>query len=685
MVGNNSPLRSSIEHTKEIVLSYHQNVFSFQFVALDYASPQSIQYAYKMEGFDNDWVSSGNRRYVTYTSLDPGEYIFKVKSTNSDGLWRNNVAAIKLIILAPWWQTGWAIGGFILIFILGTWGIIWSQIYRTRLRHELKMREFESHHIREIEKMKSRFFANISHEFRTPLMLIKGPLEQIINGRIKKNLGHYYNMILRNTEKLQQLINQLLELSQLEAETIPLHKRHYDIIKLLKLITSNFFPLAEQKNINLQFSSPLENVIALIDQDKLEKIINNLIVNAIKFTNPGGSINVSITLEKQEKSDIILISISDTGIGIPEEQRTKIFDRFYQIDNSSQRNYEGSGIGLSLVKELVSLHNWNISVFSKVGKGTIFTIRIPLESRAENDSEIESNKLISSSPKFLVDDNNEGLKLSNGELNHYFNNNSDIPTILFVEDSADTRLYISDLLSEEYKVLLAENAEKGLEIAITTLPDLVISDVMMPGIDGIEFCYKLKTDWQTSHIPVILLTAKALENDKLEGLETGADDYLTKPFNFEELTLRIKNLIDQRKVLREKFSKEINIQPDAIVSNSIDKEFINKILLVLEKNLSSGKLDMELLAKEIFLSQRQLHRKIKAITGHTPGEFIRIFKLKRAAKLILENHLSITQIALEVGFDSPAQFSRSFKKYFGFLPSELKEQRINNQKMMNIF
>ncbi len=682
---NNSPLRSSIEYTKEIILPHFQNVFSFQFVALDYTSPQSILYAYKMEGFINDWVSIGNRRFVTFTNLDPGEYIFKVKSTNSDGLWRNNLASIKVIILAPWWQTAWAIGVFILIFILGTWGIIWSQIYRARLRHELKMSEFESHHIREIEKMKSRFFANISHEFRTPLMLIKGPLEQIINGRIKNNLNHYHKMILRNAEKLQHLIDQLLELSQLEAEAIPLHKRQYDIIRLVKSITSNFLVLAQQRNINLQFSSPLRNVIALIDQDKLEKIINNLIVNAIKFTPSGGSINVQLTLEKQQKNDIIIISISDTGIGIPEEQRTKIFDRFYQIDDSSKRNHGGAGIGLALVKELVSLHNWNISVFSKVGEGTVFTIRIPLENKTDTDPEIDSSDLRSSYPRFSVDDKIEELTLNNNEINYFIDKNSEIPTILFVEDSSDTRLYISDLLSKDYKVILAENAQKGLEIAITTLPDLVLSDIMMPGMDGIEFCHRLKTDLQTSHIPVILLTAKALENDKIEGLETGADDYLTKPFNFEELTLRIKNLIDQRKILREKFSKEINIQPDSLVTNSIDKEFINKILLVLEKNLSNEKLDMELLAKEIFLSQRQLHRKIKAITGHTPGEFIRIFKLKRAAKLVLENHLSITQIALEVGFESPAQFSRSFKKYFGFLPSELKEQSINNQKMMNIF
>ena len=293
-IKDDSPLKASLFNTKEIILSHTQNVFSFEFAALDYSSPQSIQYAYMMEGFDNDWVYSGSRRFVTYTNLNPGEYNFKVKSTNSDGVWNEKYSQLKVVITPPWWQTPWAIGFYALIFILGVWGIVKFQEYRTRLQHELKMQEFEAHHLREIESMKSRFFANLSHEFRTPLTLIKGPLEQLISGRIKNNLTDYYKMLLRNTEKLQNLIDQLLELSQLEAETIPLNKQPVELVSLLRSFTYSFMPLGEQKFISLNFISAVDKLNMILDRDKLEKIINNLLSNAFKFTPSGGKISVDI-------------------------------------------------------------------------------------------------------------------------------------------------------------------------------------------------------------------------------------------------------------------------------------------------------------------------------------------------------------------------------------------------------
>ncbi|MDP2365207.1 MAG: ATP-binding protein, partial [Ignavibacteria bacterium] len=670
-VNGKSPLKTNIFHSKEITLSYTQNVFSFQFAALDYAAPHSIKYAYKMEGFDDDWIYSGNIRFVTYTNLNPGEYIFKVKSSNSDGIWNDNVALIKVVISPPWWQTAWAISFYVIILVFGAWGIIKFQVNRAHLRLELKRREFESHHLREIESLKSRFFANLSHEFRTPLMLIKGPLEQLISGRIKNNLTDYYKALLRNTEKLQQLIDELLELSQLETETIPLHKQQHDLVKLLKTIVGAFIPLAEEKNITIGFNSSLKNVVAMIDRDKLEKIINNLLNNAFKFTPDGGKISVELSIDKHGKSDVATISISDTGIGIPEEHRSKIFDRFYQIDNVSKRNFGSSGIGLALVKELVSLHNWNISVFSKVREGTVFTLRIPLEKQVDETEEKSIGKLLSSSDLQLK---NENLLNFNNEDIADDTDSSKKPVILFIEDSPEVRNYVFDLLNTDYEVLLAKDAGEGIQLSLKHMPDLIISDIMMDGMDGIEFCRRVKTDWQTSHIPVILLTAKATKESKIEGLVTGADDYITKPFNYEELSARIKNLIDQRKNLKEKFSKEINLTPGSIVSNDIDKGFMDKVLDALENNLNNENFDTELLAKEIFISRRQLHRKLQAVTGQAPGEFIRIFKLKRAAQMLIENRFSVTQIALEVGFGSPAQFTRAFKKYFGCLPSEFKEK-----------
>lgn len=667
-IGEKSELTKSILYTKEVQLSHSQNVFSFQFAALDYSAPHNIQYAYQMENFDKDWINAGNRRHVTYTNLNPGEYIFKVKSTNSDGIWSEDFTSIKVIITPPWWQTFWAIGLYILVFILGVWGIIKFQNNRTRLRHELKMREFESHHLREIESMKSRFFANLSHEFRTPLMLIKGPLEQLLSGRIKENKTEYYRMALRNTEKLQHLIDELLELSQLELDKIPLNLEKHNLVVLLQTIASAFNPLAEEKNIAYNFNSSLSELSVNCDKDKFEKIINNLLSNAFKFTESGGVISVNMEAEQSEEKQFAVIKISDNGIGIPETHQEKIFDRFYQVEDSSSKTYPGSGIGLALVKELVLLHQWNISVSSKPGESTTFTLTIPLTKEEYNSIDyIEEEK---------PETNIELHQFSDGYLENDLLNDenekpdSDKPTILFVEDSEDVRMFVSGLLKSDFNMLVCDNALSGIEISVSEIPDLIISDVMMPEMDGIEFCHQIKTNHLTSHIPVILLTAKATEESKIEGLETGADDYLTKPFNYDELLIRIKNLINQRKILKEKFSKEINLHPEGLTKNSLDKEFIRKAYNLVKKNIGNSNYDTEELAEDMFLSRRQLHRKILTLTGHGPGEFIRTVRLKQAALMIVENRLSITQIAYEVGFNSPAQFTRAFKKQFNCLPSE---------------
>jgi signal transduction histidine kinase/ligand-binding sensor domain-containing protein/DNA-binding response OmpR family regulator len=662
----NSTLSKNIFCTDEITLTYKENVFSFQFAALDYNSTGLIKYAYQMEGFDKEWIYGGTRRFVTYTNLNPGKYVFRVKSTNSDGVWSENAASIKVIISPPWWQTGWAIILYFAVFIFGIWGIIKFQANRAKLQHELKYHELESYHFREIEKMKSRFFANLSHEFRTPLMLIKGPLEELISGRIKENKTQYYNLLLRNTEKLQQLIDQLLELSQLESESIPLRAEAQDLVRLLKTYTASFTSLAELNNIKYSFNSAVDFAAALVDRDKLEKIINNLLSNAFKFTPVGGIITVDLSIKKIDEITFANVSVIDTGIGIPKEQQSKIFDRFYQVEDSSKRFAGGSGIGLALVKELVLLHKWDISVNSLEGEGTEFLITIPLQTEIQS-SHLEKqkdnlNEVIFKNPSALDDE------LVTEETDTERQNGKSL--ILFVEDTADVRNYVNDILKEDYNILLAADAEAGLKIVQNSLPDLIISDVMMPGMDGFEFCKKIKTDWKTSHIPVILLTAKATQQSRIEGLETGADDYVTKPFSYTELLVRIKNLIKQRKQLREKFGKEILVTPESISTNSLDKELIKKMIDAIEKNLSNENFTSNNLAQELFVSRSQLNRKLNAITGQGPGEFIRNYKLKRSAKMIMENKLSITQIAYEVGFGSPSQFTRAFQKHFNVLPSE---------------
>lgn len=673
--GKNSVLESNILFTDEVELSYSQNVFSLEFASLDFISPASIRYAYKMDGFDEDWIESGTRRFVTYTNLNPGQYLFQVKSTNRDGVWNKNSTKLRIIVIPPWWQTSWAIALYTLIIILGIWGIIKFQSYRTRLQHELKLQEFEAHHLREIESMKSRFFANLSHEFRTPLTMIKGPLEQLISGRIKENLLHYYKIILNNTEKLQALIEQLLELSRLDVESIPVNKQRQELISLLKTLTYSFIPLAEQKFISLTFESDIERFDTFIDRDKLEKIINNLLSNAFKFTSSGGRIQVKLFFDDSDENSKVIIEIYDNGIGIPEEHRSKIFDRFYQVESSYKNNSSGSGIGLALVKELVNLLSWDISVTSKENEGTIFRLKIPVEtiSNSQTGQDVETQSNISTMQKQKPESDEQADFLSEES-----GTDKNKPTVLIVEDSTDTRNFIVDLLNQDYNTLSAPAGAEGIELALKNIPDLIVSDIMMPGMDGIEFCRRIKTDWRTSHIPVILLTAKATDESKLEGLETGADDYILKPFNYEELAIRIKNLIDQRKHLHEKFSKDINLQPKMITGNIVDEEFMNRVIDSTQKNLGNNNFNSEFLAEELFISKRQLHRKLLAITGQGPGEFIRIMRLKKAAKMLLEKKLSVTQIAYEVGFESPAQFSRAFKKQFDVLPSEFNKIKNND-------
>ncbi|MEP0861292.1 MAG: response regulator [Ignavibacterium sp.] len=670
-IGENSPIKNELNKSKLIELSYSQNVFSFEFAALDYNSSKSIQYKYFMEGFDEKWIESGSRRYVTYTNLSPGEYHFKVESTNADGVWQDNTTELKIIIASPWWATSWAYTIYVLIIVIGLYVIRRFELNRTKLKNILKMREYEAIKQKELDETKSRFFANLSHEFRTPLMLIKGPLEQLMNDESNiKNIDRY-KLIHRNTENLQLLIDQLLELTQLETASIPLKAKLENLSNQIRGLAYSFKSFADKKNINLAFKSVEDSVIAWIDSDKLEKIINNLLSNALKFTPEGGSVTVELVKKILNGKKYAEITISDTGIGIPKQKIDKIFDRFYQVDDSIQRAYGGSGIGLALVKELIDLHRWEISVSSETNKGTEFVLLIPLwDDYLDEDQKVKSEflnySLVTSEKNSSFEEND--LKDSDEIENDETANNKS--SILIVEDSSDVRLYLIDLLKSDYTLFEAANGKEGITVAKEKIPDLIISDVMMPEMDGMEFCSKIKSDFLTSHIPVIMLTAKASGESKIQGLETGADDYLTKPFSSKELFVRIKNLLEQRKLLREKFSKEINPVPQKVTSNSLDEEFLQKAFSLVEKNIDNVNFDTETFAKEMFLSRMQLHRKLEAITGQTPGDFIRTFRLKRAAQLLKENRLSVTQIAYAVGYNSPSQFTRAFSKQFNCTPTE---------------
>lgn len=678
-IEKDSPLKQSILETKQIILAHEQNVFSIEFAALDYNSSKAIQYAYKMEGFDEDWIKSAQRRFVTYTNLDAGEYTFKVKSTNADGKWNEEYSSLKIIMSQPWWKSSWAYSSYILMIIIGLFGIRRFEKNRTKLRTELKMREIEADKISELEDLKSRFFANLSHEFRTPLMLIKGPLEQLkLNGKDEK-YSENIELIERNSDHLKVLIDQLLELSHLENAIIPIIAKRVNITPILKGLFASFDAIAKQKNIKLKFESDSDSIFAWIDIDKFEKIINNLLSNAVKFTKSDGDVKVEIKQVLMEGKEVAQIIISDNGISIPTDKLEKIFDRFYQVDDSTQRSYGGSGIGLALVKEFIDLHKWEISVKSEEEKGTIFTLNIPLwDDYLDDHQKVESEELLyndeTKSENVKKENLNEnGIKKGEHDNNIVPNQKS---SILIVDDSKDVRKYLSNLLDIDYLIYEAENGVDGIESAKEILPDIIISDVMMPSMDGFEFCRIIKSEWQTCDIPVILLTAKALFEDKIEGLEIGADDYLTKPFDSRELFTRIKNLLDQRKRLLTKYGSSLNLNIKNGKISTADDDFVKKTIDLVEKNLDKSNFGTEQLAKELFVSRTQLHRKMLEITGKAPGEFIRIIKFKHAAQLISEKRLSITQIAYEIGFSSPAQFTRAFSKHFNCLPSEY----LSNQK-----
>jgi signal transduction histidine kinase/ligand-binding sensor domain-containing protein/DNA-binding response OmpR family regulator len=669
----------SITETSKLELTYEERIFSIEFAALDFHAPEKNKYAYIMEGFEENWnYTDASRRLVTYTNLDPGEYTFRVKASNNHGYWNEEGALLKIIILPPWWATTWAYIIYALL-IIGTIYFVWRmQLRRIKIKHDYEMSKFEAEKMHEVDELKSRFFANISHEFRTPLTLIFGPARDIIEECDDNKAQQKAGIIKRNAGRLYSLVNQLLDISKLEAGKMKLEATEQNIIQLLKGYVLSFSSLAERKKIKLNFKTVEENLNVFVDKDKLEKIISNLLSNAFKFTPEGGEIMVSVEsssfppLVKGElKGGFVEISVSDNGIGIAKERLDKIFDRFYQVDGSHTRESEGTGIGLALTKELVELHRGKIVVESEYGKGTTFKILLPLDKDHLKPEEIvekeatEETKVTLEEIESIAEVEKKKIKSDVDLLI-----DTEKPLLLIVEDNKDVREYIISHLEEEYRLLEAANGEEGLQEALKHIPDLIISDVMMPKMDGFELCEKLKTDERTSHIPIILLTAKATDKDKIFGYETGADDYIMKPFDSDVLKVRVKNLIEQRRKLHEHFKREGLIELEDKEITSIDKKFLQSVFQSVNAHLSDTSYNIELLTEEISMNRRNLERKLNALTGETPGDLIRRMRLTHASKLLMQNFGNISEVALEVGFSNPAYFSKCFRDQFGLTPSE---------------
>jgi signal transduction histidine kinase/DNA-binding response OmpR family regulator len=565
--------------------------------------------------------------------------------------------------------------------------------------------EEQSGKLKEMDRVKSRFLANISHEFRTPLTLIMGPLEQMLSDCPEKDQKKKLGLMLRNSQRLLGLINQLLELSKFESGKVKLQAGRLNILPFLKGITASFEPLATQKELALIFHPGIEEIALYFDPEKLENVLFNLLSNAIKFTPPGGKITISQKFlrgsrgqffqkappgRRRQKipdfpADVLEIVVSDTGPGIPRDQLSHIFDRFYQSDSTYEYHRKGSGIGLAIAKELVELHHGTIEVHSRQNedRGTDFIIRLPMgDTHLKPDEMVEISEIPSlrrapaGIPSLDVMEKEEaepepGPGIIDVESAEAIRTGKNI--ILVVEDVADVRDYIRGALGPTYKVLEAADGREGIQMAREIIPDLIISDIMMPGADGYELCRVLKKEKPTSHIPIILLTAKAAEENIIKGLETGADDYVTKPFNTKILGARIKNLIDLRRHLQQTIDREMTLQPTKLAVSPVDKEFITDLKEVIEKNISNPGFNVEELCRRLYMSHATLYRKINALTGESPTEFIRSYRLKRGAELLKSDFGSILEVALEVGFSSANYFTKCFKKKFHQLPSTFKE------------
>jgi len=687
--GPHSPLSEMITETKQLVLSYSDNMITFEIAALDYVMPEKNQYAYKLQGFDKDWIHSGNVRTATYTNLDPGEYVFHVKGSNNDGIWNEEGTSLSIVITPPWWRTTWAYLAYAVIIGTILYSVYRVRVNRLRLVHTLQLEHLEATKMHEVDEIKTRFFTNISHEFRTPLTLILGPARQLLEQFDNEDITTNADLIHRSARKLNRLVDELLDLAKIEAGEMKLTARPVNSVSVVRDAVRAFQPLAERKKITCHCSCDENEIVAYLDKEKVDKILTNVLSNAFKFTPEGGVIDVQVTaspppplapLHPQDSSagdsksgrvgEHVTITVSDTGIGIPKDQLDKIFDRFYQVDGSHTREQEGTGIGLALTKELVELHKGRIEVESVEGKGSIFRVIFPLgkahlkpEEIGEEEKEGGHEDTIPRLDEIVATTDEQG---SSGNVP----GKSALPSLLIVEDSADVRKYIESICEGAYRILEASNGAEGLEKSLECIPDLIITDVMMPKMDGFQLCGRLKSDSRTSHIPVIMLTAKAASKDKINGLDVGADDYILKPFEAQELKSRIRNLIEQRKRLHEHFRTHGLVELTEKNVTSVDQKFLQKAVEVVHAHLADTSFSVEVFAEEMAMSRSLLFRKLESLTGEPPSELIKRTRLQRAAKLLEASAGNVSEIALEVGFSNPSHFTESFRKHFGCTPTQ---------------
>ncbi len=671
------PGKASVTDLRSIDLKFTQNNLTIGFAALDYMQPELNKYRYYMKGMDRDTVENAASQVVEYINMEPGRYSFWVTGSNNDGLWNPEGVTLDIRIHPPYYRTTMAyiiyflaVAALITIYIrLRTARLLKEKI---RLEAEVSQRTSElkvkNLQLEEADKTKTRFFTNISHEIRTPLSMILGPLDKLIgeHGDDEKK-ENVFEVMRRNGQRLMQLINQLLDISRLDSGKMKIILSETDIIKNIRILVYEFLSIAESKNIRYLVEISEKEFVTWFDIDKTEKIISNLLSNAFKFTSSGGTVSCCITIEKEKggsSGNILEIKTKDTGSGISAEHIKKIFDRFYRVETHYRKEGEGTGIGLALTQEFVSLLHGTVNVNSIPGEGSEFIVRIPLgKDHLKNDEYIIAE-----------------LDEIDRQKHHIFHDiarahRSDSVRegkvrVLVIEDNDDLRNFIRESMEEHYNVLEAEDGKEGANMALTMIPDLIITDLMMPGMDGVSLCSLLKNDERTSHVPVIMLTAKATADERIEGLKSGADDYISKPFNMTELKVRVSNLLEQREKLRLKYRNGLIFSLSDKTSASVDDKFMEKIYNIIRENIGDFNFDSAALHEKAGMSRVHLFRKLKAITGIPPSTLIRNIRLETGAAYLLSNTGNITEISNSVGISNPSYFTKCFKKYFGVSPKD---------------
>lgn len=655
-------LEDALDYTKSITLRYSENSFSLRFASPDIKYPSSVYYMCYMEGADQQWVSYPyTQQSVSYTNLSPGKYIFHVYASNIPNQPGKNITTLTIEILPPLWLTWWAKLGYTILLLLVVSAIMWMSYIRMKDKNELKMERLRAKEQEELNRNKMQFFTNISHEFRTPLTLIIAPLEEMQLSESDKERSYIMKMMLRNANRLLRLINQILDLRKAENNKIEIKVCSIDLILFIQDFIGFFADIIHRKNISLSLDYNTKDIVVWYDPDLLEKCLYNLLSNALKYTPEGGKIHISI--QKQPDNDILL-HIQDNGEGIKKNEQPYLFDRFYQGEYSKG---SGTGIGLHLVKTIVELHHGTVSIKSEPGMGSCFSIRIAggrnhfsndhcsEESWRPSDIAVKERIPDNDSPKDNKQDNNPDKKNK--------------PLILLVEDEIDMRMYIHHELVDQYHIEEATNGREALIRLETLQPDLIISDIMMPEMDGIEFTRTIKENVETCHIPVILLTANGEVEQQLEGLETGADSYIVKPFRTDYLRIRVKKLLEIRRKMHERFSLLLNLEAQEIDISNTDEVLLQNSISYIRNNISEPQLSVEDMARHLNMSRTNLHRKIKTLTGQNPVELIRTIRMKQAAYLLGKNSLTISEVAYEVGYNSLSYFSSSFNSYWGVSPS----------------